>query len=150
MCNPIRFDFRLSKLILDLSSLLLFLATTALLFLLSSGASYFGCFHQLQYGALLLLSFLNLHSSPHLVNLSLLVVLCLFLHAHLLITCLSLQVKPLEGVVLAAHRLALHPLLQTITVILRLIPAEQVLNDSNLDENSNKFRGNAVAVREKL
>jgi len=124
VCNPIRFDFRLSKLILDLSSLLLFLATTALLFLLSSGASYFGCFHQLSNGALLLLSFLKLHSSPHLVNLPLLVVFCLFLHAYLLITCFTLQIESLESMVLAAHRLALHPLLEAITVILSLVSTE--------------------------
>ena len=66
---------------LDLSSLLLFLATAALLFLLSSSASYFSCFHQLCYSALLILGFLKLHGSPHLVNLPLLVVFCLFLHA---------------------------------------------------------------------
>ena len=88
---------------LDLNSLLLFLATAALLFLLSSGASYFGRFHQLRYGALLLLCFLHLHGSPHLVDLPLLVVLRFFLHAYLLVTCLTLQVKPLEGMVFAAH-----------------------------------------------
>ena len=83
MCNPTRYDLvKLSKLILGLSSLLLFLATTtALLFLLSFGVSYNGGFHKLLYGAPLLLSFLKLHGFPHLVNLPLLVVLCLFLHA---------------------------------------------------------------------
>ena len=113
------------------SLLFLSLALSALL-LLTLGSSDISGLHELQYGAFLLLGVLELHRLPHFVNFTLAGAFCLLFHVGLLDSRLFLQVMLLEGVVLFAHHLSLAPLLQTGSVVLGLVPPQEVLKTTDV------------------
>lgn len=115
-----------------LSRSLLLLLASALLLFLSTSASNISRLEQLLDGALLVLSVLNLHGLPHLLDFVRSLRLRLFLHAFLLHGCLLVQVVLRQFSVFVTHGLALTPLTQSVLVVDRLVTPQQVLNGPHL------------------